>query len=372
MNSSYRYYLLLFLVGFLPFASKAQVPPAELFQASKHQRNQNTDFAFGADLSFLRQVEEKGLVFKDNGQLKPGLQIFKDNGYNWIRLRTCVEPATLPNGIDYTIAMAKDAKRLGFKFFLDFHYSNGWADPTNEPTPKAWQSLSHPDRVKALYEYTKKTIAALAEAQVLPDMVQIGNEVSNGMLWPHAKLPDNWDNFADYIYAGINGVDAGRGNEKRPIIMLHVDHGGDIPKTQAFFDKIQAYNIPYDVIGFSFYPWSHGTLVNLRENLVFAADRYKKDVYLVETGYYWKQSKYFSTFPGPFQETPEGQLKWLEAVTDIVMSVPNNRGKGVMWWEPAANGGLRARGFFDEAGNAQPVFKAFHQYTRPVHRTDGQ
>lgn len=361
---------ILFCAGILAaFSATAQ---QDSFLASKHPQTAATDFAFGADLSFLKQVEEKGLVFKDSGKLKPGLQILKDHGYNWIRLRTCVEPATLPNSTAYTIALAKEAKKMGYQFFLDFHYSNGWADPTNEPTPKAWQALSHEERVKALYEYTRSTIAAMSEAGVLPDMVQIGNEIGNGILWPGGKLPQNWNNFADYIYAGINGVDAGRGNGKRPKIMLHVDHGGDIPKTQAFFDKILSYNIPFDVIGFSFYPWSHGTLINLKETLAFAANRYSKDVYLVETGYYWKKSQYFSTLPGPYPETPEGQAGWLKTVTEIVLAVPGNRGKGVMWWEPAANGGLRARGYFDDAGNALPVINAFHLYTRPVHRTDGQ
>jgi arabinogalactan endo-1,4-beta-galactosidase len=223
-----------------------------------------------------------------------------------------------------------------------------------------------------LYEYTRKTIAAMRDSSVLPDMIQIGNEVGNGMLWPSGKLPENWDNFADYIYAGINGVDAGRGNSKRPRIMIHVDHGGDIPKTKAFFDKLLSYQIPFDAIGFSFYPWSHGTLIDLKENLTFAAREYGKDVYVVETGYYWQPSRYFKTLASPFPETPEGQKQWLEEVAAVVVSVPDNKGKGVMWWEPAGNGGLRSRGFFDANGNVQPAIEAFHKYTSPTHRTDGQ
>ncbi|MEO6328863.1 MAG: glycosyl hydrolase 53 family protein [Ginsengibacter sp.] len=333
---------------------------------------QNSDFAFGADLSFLKQVEEKGLVFKDSGNAKPGLQIFKDHGYNWVRLRVCVDSTQLPNDLPYTIAFAKESKKIGCKFLLDFHYSNGWADPTNEPTPKAWIYLSHKERVIALYEYTRKTIAALRDNSVLPDMVQVGNEIGNGILWPYGKLPENWDNFADYVKAGIKGVEAGRGNGKRPKIMIHVDHGGDIPKTKAFFDKLLAYHVPFDVIGFSFYPWSHGTVIDLKENLTFAANRYNKDIFLVETGYYYKPSSFFRNNPPPFPETPEGQLQWLEEVTSIVTNIPDNRGKGVFWWEPAASGGLRERGYFDEQGNALPIFKAFHKYTRPPHRVDGQ
>jgi arabinogalactan endo-1,4-beta-galactosidase len=340
-----------------------------LAQAADH-----TDYAFGADLSFLKQVEDRGTKFKDAGMEKPGLEIFRDHGYNWIRLRLCVEPVGrgLPNDLAYTITMAKEAKKLGFKFFLTFHYSNAWADPTNEPTPEKWRGLTGEALVDAVFEYSRDTIAALREAGVMPDMVGIGNEVGNGTMWPVGKLPENWDAFAAIVYAGINGVDAGRGNNRRPQILIHVDHGGDPFLTRNFFEKLNSYGIPYDVIGVSFYPWSHGTLIDLRANLRFIAEELQKDVMVVETGYYWKPSRYFRESPPPFPETPEGQRQWWEAVNDAVMSTPHGRGKGVFWWEPAAAGGLVARGFFDDDHNALPVFEAFHQLTRPAHRTDGQ
>jgi len=330
-----------------------------------------TDFQFGADLSFLKQLESGGTVFKDDGKPKPGLQIFCDHGYNWIRLRIFVNPTRLPNDLKYTLSLAQDARKLGFKFLLDFHYSDTWADPGKQVMPVVWAKLSHQDRVQAVFAYTRDTIAAFRDGGALPDMVQIGNEISHGMLWPDGKLPDGWDNLADYINAGINGMDAGRGNGKRPKIMLHVDHGGDVVKTRAFFDRIRSYDIGYDVIGFSFYPWSHGTLMDLRANLAFASKEYDKDVVVAETGYYWRTSRYFRDVPGPFPETPEGQRQWLEALTSTVLATPEERGKGVYWWEPAAGGALRSRGFFGDDGNALPVIGAFEQYTRPMRRTDG-
>ena len=104
-----------------------------------------SDFAFGADLSFLKQAEDRGTVFKDGTNATPGLQIFKNHGYNWIRLRIFVEPVggNLPNDLAYTLAEAKDAKKLGYKFLLDFHYASTWADPGKQPTPEAWLTLSH-------------------------------------------------------------------------------------------------------------------------------------------------------------------------------------------------------------------------------------
>ena len=335
---------------------------------------EHTDYAFGADLSFLKQIEDRGAKFKDGGVEKPGLEIFRDHGYNWIRLRICVEPVShgLPNDLKYTLAMAKEAKQLGYKFFLTFHYLNSWADPNGEPTPDGWKNLSAEELVDALFAYTRDTIAAFRDAGLMPDMVGVGNEIGNGMLWPAGKVPDHWDTFAALVYAGINGVDAGRGNFRRPKILIHVDHGGDPFLTKSFFDKLNSYGVPYDVIGVSFYPWSHGTLLDLRANLRFIAEELQKDVMVVETGYYWKASRYFRDTPPPFPETPEGQRQWLEAVNDAVISTPHGRGKGVFWWEPAASGGLVARGYFDDEHNALPVFDAFHNFARPPHRPDGQ
>ena len=321
------------------------------------------DYAVGADLSFLKQAEDTGTVFKEDGQAKPGLQIFKDHGYNWIRLRLFHTPTTLPNSLEYTIALAKESKKLGFRFLLDYHYSDTWADPGKQFIPKAWEGKSHAELVQAVFEYTRDSIVAFRDAGVLPDMVQVGNEITNGMLWPDAKLPDNWDNFADLVRAGVNGVDAGKGNGRRPRIMIHIDKGGDKVKTKAFFDKLISYNIPFDVIGQSYYPWWQGSLLDLRENLDFMANEYRKDIIVVEAAYNWKPSEYKDK-SAPYSETPAGQREFLDSVNRMVLSTPHNRGVGVFWWEPAVTGGLRNRGFFDDDSNALPVITVFDKYTR--------
>ncbi len=321
------------------------------------------DYAVGADLSFLKQAEDRGTVFKDNGEAKPGLQIFKEHGYNWIRLRLFHTPTRLPNNLEYTIALAQDAKKLGFKFLLNYHYSDTWADPGKQYIPKAWEGKSHEELVHAVFEYTRDTITAFREAGVMPDMIQPGNEIINGMLWPDGKLPDNWDNFAELMEAGINGVDAGRGNIRRPLIMIHIDKGGNKKRTKAFFDKWNSYGVGYDVIGQSYYPWWHGSLLELRENMFFMANEYQKDIILVEVAYNWRPSEYKNK-PAPFPETPEGQRQFLDEVNRVVLRTPDNRGKGVFWWEPAVMGGLRSRGMFDDEGNALPVITVFDRFTR--------
>jgi arabinogalactan endo-1,4-beta-galactosidase len=332
------------------------------------------DYAFGLDLSFLKQREDRGTQLKDDGQVKPGLQLFRDHGYNWARVHICNEPvARLPQNREYVAAAGADIRKHGLKFALDFMFSNGWANPMTQPTPSVWRDMMHEQRVAAVYEFTRDTITALADANAMPDMVQIGNEIGNGFLWPDGRLfpeqdrPSNWSNVADYLRAGIKGVREAAGDAKIKI-MLHVDHGGDIALTRGFFDKMREYNIDYDVIGLSFYPWSHGTLLDLRDNLRFAATEYSKEIIVVETGYYWQPSRYFRETPPPFPETPEGQRQWLEAVNEIVMTTPNGLGRGVFWWEPMQRG----RGYFDNDGNALPIIHAFEKYTRPAARTDGQ
>lgn len=317
------------------------------------------EYAVGADISFLGDAEQKGVVFKDDGHAKPGLQILKDHGYNWVRLRLFHTPDRLPNSLQYTIAQAAAAKKLGFRLLLDIHYSDTWADPQKQFIPRAWQELNHDQLVEAVFDYTRDVISALRTAGAMPDMVQIGNEVIGGMLWPDGKLPGNWSNFADLLKAGVRGVKAGAGDEPRPKIMIHIDRGGDERATRAFFDHCGEFGIEYDVIGQSYYPWWHGSLDQLRENMTFMAQTYDKDIILAEVAYNWRPAEYKDK-TAPFPETPEGQEAFLREVNEIVRNTPNGRGCGIFWWEPAVQpGALASRGMFDRDGNALPVVSVF-------------
>jgi len=321
------------------------------------------DYAIGADLSFLQRSEDRGAVFKEDGEAKPALQIFKDHGYNWVRLRLFHTPTNLPNDLNYTIALAQRARALNFKFLLNFHYSDTWADPQKQYPPAAWRDRSHAELVKAVHDYTRETILAFRAAGVPPDMVQIGNEITPGMLWPDGKLPDNWGNFADLVKAGVRGVRDADGTNAPPKIMIHIDRGGNKERTRYFFDRLIAHEVEFDVIGQSYYPWWHGSLLDLRENLDFMARSYDKDIILVEVAYCWRPTEYRDK-PAPFPETPEGQRAFLAAVHELVLATPNHRGMGVFWWEPAVTGRLRNRGFFDDDGNALPVLNVFDSWTR--------
>jgi arabinogalactan endo-1,4-beta-galactosidase len=338
-------------------------PPSEPARATP-----SLDYAIGADLSFLADAEAKGVQFKDANRVLPGLQLFRDHGYNWIRLRVfhtvANSPMVLPNDLPYTLALAQKAKALGYKFLLDFHYSDTWADPQHQIIPRAWENLSDSALATAVEDYSRRTIAALREGGALPDMVQVGNEITVGMMWPRARLPQNWDLFCDLLKAGIRGIDEGRGGAPRPLIMIHIDQGGNRDATQWFFDNVMQRGVEFDVIGQSYYPFWHGTLLDLRENLRLTAERYRKPIVVVETAYSWRPSNYI-TAAGPFPETPAGQRDFLEAVNEAVLATPYGLGRGVMWWEPAVSDpSLVGRGMFDADHNALPVITVFDKYTR--------
>ena len=318
----------------------------------------------GADVSFLRQMEQSGVVFKDGGAPKPGLQILRDHGYNWVRLRLFCDPDTLPNNLAYTLATAKDAKALGFKLLLDLHYADDWADPAHQPTPKAWKTLTHAELQAAVFAYTRDTIHAFRAAGVMPEMVQVGNEVTSGFLWPDGRLPDHWDRFAGLISAGIQGIDAGRGDAPRPKIMIHIDQGGNQETTQWFFDNLKSRGVSFDIIGQSYYPWWQGSLDDLRRNLRFMAKTYRKDIVVVETAYDWRSGEEFSNKKQPFPETPAGQHDFLEALEKVIVETPDARCLGLFWWEPMAEGAIAKRSFFDQEHNALQVIKVFDSPTK--------
>ncbi len=345
----FRHLLLILSSTLLPCF--AQQPPSTA--------SSTPSFILGADVSYLRDMESKGTAFRDEGQVHPGLEILRHHGYTWVRLRIMNEPTPLPNTLAYTLAEARDARAMGFRILLDFHYSDDWADPAHEKTPAAWKKLTHDELVKAVFAFTRDTVTAFREQGTMPDMVQIGNEITSGMLWPDGKLPDRWPQFAELLLAGIHGAEAGKGDLPRAPIMIHIDQGGNEENTKWFFDNLIVNHVPFDVIGQSYYPWWQGSLNDLKNNLAFMANRYKRPIVIVETAYDWRTGEKFDKGKPPFPETPQGQADFLAAVAAILQQTPNHLGRGLFWWEPMAPGAISKRGMFDDQENALPVVSVF-------------
>ncbi|MBS1622147.1 MAG: glycosyl hydrolase 53 family protein [Bacteroidetes bacterium] len=268
----------------------------------------------GADISFLPQLEDEGKKFYDNGVQKDVIEILKDHGFNYIRLRIFNNPARDSGyspvkgfcDLNHTQEMAKRIKAAGMKFLLDFHYSDYWADPGKQYKPAAWRNLSFEDLKKAIYDYSKNVIQALKEQGTSPDMVQIGNEINHGLVWPEGNVM-HVDSLAQLVSAGIAGV---KSADPSVIIMIHIALGGQNDESVFFFNQMIQRKVHFDVIGLSYYPQWHGTLDDLRDNLNDLIRRYNKDVIVVE----YSAKK--------------------EEVNKIVFELPGGKGKGTCIWEP--------------------------------------
>jgi arabinogalactan endo-1,4-beta-galactosidase len=300
---------------------------------------------YGGDFSIIKKMEEYGAVYKVNGAAKKGLQIFKENNYTWARLRIFHTPdyvGPVCNDLKYTVALAKEAKAFGFKILLDFHYSDTWADPAKQFTPAAWKNLSFELLADSTRIYTTKVLDNMQNAGVMPEMVQIGNEINNGMLWPQGKLwPEtgsaNWQGFTTLIKAGIQGVKQAK-NSTGIKIMIHAATGGSIQESNTFYNKMKEYGVEYDIIGLSYYPWWHGTFDQLEANLDYLSKAFDQEISLVETAYY---SNGWYPEPGgwildvkPYPPTEQGQNDYL---TELAKRLKNHaKVTSVFYWEPEA------------------------------------
>ena len=321
------------------------------------------DFMRGADISVQTLQEDDGVVYNEYGVPKDILTIFKNHDLNWIRIRIFNNPSGNPYAVaqdlDYVTDLGARVKAAGFKFLLDFHYSDTWADPGSQTTPAAWSSYNHSQLVTAVHDYTQDVIEHLRLNNAMPDMVQIGNEVINGMLWPDGQIygSGSWGNFVDLLNAGIDGVSDGRGTGPMPLIMIHIDRGGDWGSTEWFFDQILSRGVVFDVIGQSFYPEWHGTLDDLEYCLNQTAAKYPHDIVVAEAGDYY-------TSDGA---TPGSQKTYLEGVIQRVEAVPGGKGIGVFYWEPTWiwNSNVAYRALFEPISgdwqnvNMLPAMEAF-------------
>jgi arabinogalactan endo-1,4-beta-galactosidase len=292
----------------------------------------------GADISSLKKSEDKGgIYFDEKGVQGDALKILHDHGMNFARIRVWVNSPDGYHGKAQLLEMSKRLKANHIKLLVDFHYSDSWADPGKQLKPKTWENLNFEGLKKALYDYTFDICNSLKEQGTPPDMVQIGNEITNGMLWPDGKNDNSFDNLASLLKEGYQAT---KDCSLSTLVMLHLDNGGNNEIYRWWFDNIISQGVPFDLIGVSYYPYWHGTLVDLQNNLDDIAQRYNKDIIVVETAYAFTsddKDNYeniirFQECPGyPF--TPEGQAKILADIMAIVRAVPNGHGLGIMWWD---------------------------------------
>ena len=278
------------------------------------------------------------------------------------------------NDLQTTIEIAKRVVKNGMEFLLDFHYSDFWADPGKQVKPKAWENLSGIALETAVYLHTVNTLKALRNEQLVPKIVQVGNEITNGLLWPDGHV-NQTDTMVLLIKSGIRGV-----REECPTakIVLHLDFGTDNKLYRKWFDNIGKYTVDFDVIGLSYYPHWNGGLSLLTENMNDISERYDKDVLIAETsiGYttetfgckgtvYNKELEKLTGYPA----TQKGQEDFLRELFKTVRNVKDGRGIGVFYWEPAwlpindctwaSNSGCKYMNEKEEPGNAMANMALF-------------
>lgn len=349
-----------------------------------------TDFAKGADISWVTEMEHKGMKFYNaSGVETDCFQLMKELGLNAVRLRVWVDPKEHGNWCNTAdfVAKAKRAKNLGMDVMVDFHYSDWWADPGQQHKPVAWKGLNLADLKKAIATHTTDVLNALKSAGVTPKWVQVGNEIRPGMLWDEdaalsgasydvkecdvkdsgststkVKYPKNFANLAVFINAGYDAVKTVFPNA---IAIVHLDNGYDQPLYAWFFDELKKNNGKWDMVGMSLYPyWTmlehkdytpEKTITDCIENIKKVSAKYNCDVMVVETGMECADEK------GQLAATSvlkEGKVL-LSRIMKECRENTNGRCKGVFYWEPECRPRQYRLGAFTENGYPTMIMDAF-------------
>lgn len=314
-------------------------------------------FVKGMDLSTLLELERCGAKYYDDGEERDLLAIMKSYDVDTIRIRLWNDPwsetgesyGAGENDLKTSLEIAKRVTAAGFGVLLNFHYSDFWADPGKQIKPKAWADYGVKELEQAVYDYTLESMQTFLDAGVNITMVQVGNELSNGLLWPEGKVP-NYDNIATFVNAGIRAV---RKADAAIPVMIHLDNGGNNALYREWFDNFTKRGEDFEIIGLSYYPFWHGSLQMLNDNMNDIAERYGKDLVIAEVsmGYtmedyknYEKLSdeerKGYATRPALVEKieypmTKQGQYDFMEDFLNRISHIKGGKGKGFFYWEPA-------------------------------------
>lgn len=309
----------------------------------------------GGDISLLTKYETNGAEYADHdgNPITSPLTFFKDEGWNLMRVRLFVDPANASTSakgegvcqdLEYVKALGKRIKDAGFAFMLDFHYSDTWADPAKQWTPKDWLSLTNDQLYDQIYAYTKSALEELVAAGATPDYIQTGNEISYGMLWGaegsnanrcYSGSSANWERFATLLKRA--GQACGEVCPQAKIV-LHTERVAQSDVLKNFYTQMEAYGVSYDIIGLSYYPYFHGDLQTLETALTTMESSFPdKEIMIVEAGYPYKWEVGGSTFDytSTYPYSDEGQKKFTE---DLITKLKaHNNVNGLVWWWPEAN-----------------------------------
>lgn len=342
---------------------------------------QDRPFLAGADISMLPTLEQNGAVYRQDGQPGDALKILRDHGCNLFRVRLFVHPTNdyasswgAVQDLSYVKGLARRVKAVGGVFLLDIHYSDTWADPGKQYIPAAWKDLDFEALRQKVHDYTASVLNELQADGELPDMVQVGNEITSGMMWPAGKVlnapPDRrdeqWRRFGQLFHAGARAVREFSTPSHPVRIVLHISGGGRAGLPKWFFSKFNQDSADYDIIGLSFYPAWNDSITALKKNMNDLIESQHKDIFLAETSYPWHPLDGISGSVMQWPCTKAGQMQFLHDLISVLHAAPEGHGLGFCWWYPEAipmrhmeiwrDGG---EGLFDREGNVLPAMDLF-------------
>lgn len=324
-------------------------------------------FIRAADMSYLPLIESEGTIYKKNGVAENALTTLKNAGCNTIRIRIWKNPSDNHSGLAEVKALALRVKQAGMKVWLTVHYSDTWADPGNQTPPSDWASLSFANLKTAVSNYS-----TLLMTEIQPDIIQIGNEINSGFLWPQGHLINNESQCLQLLAAASSAI---RSQSSTTKIMIH--YAGIGNGATWFFNKMSSIN--YDYIGLSYYPVWHGkNLSDVNTTITSLGQSHNKKVIIAETAYPFtlgyndwtnnivgQNDQLITTYPA----SNEGQKNFILAIKNLVKQ--NSSGLGFCYWGAewvAFRGGTATNGsswenqaLWDFNNNALPVMDAFSQ-----------
>ncbi|MES2804267.1 MAG: glycosyl hydrolase 53 family protein [Bacteroidota bacterium] len=325
-------------------------------------------FIRAADISFLPEIESSGTILYNNTKAEDMLTTLKTAGCNAVRIRLWKNPSNGHSGMTEVKALAARVKKAGMKVWLTVHYSDTWADPAVQTIPTEWKNLSFTDLKTAVATYTSTIIT-----EINPDIIQIGNEINSGLLWPQGHLINQEVQCLALLSAASATIRTKAPNTK---IMIHYA-GVKASDTNWFFNKIKS--VDYDYIGLSYYPIWHGKDLEVVKTTINTLGKtYNKKVIIAETAYPFTlgyndwtnnivglDTQLVSGYPA----TPDGQKSFVMAIKTVVKE--SEYGLGFAYWggewisfkgNQAANGStFENQAFYDFNNKALPVLQVFNK-----------
>jgi arabinogalactan endo-1,4-beta-galactosidase len=304
------------------------------------------EYFAGVDLSYVNEMEDCGAQFRVHGKPRDPYELLAEAGANLVRLRLWNDPTWTKYSTEADVTRSSErAKRAGMKVLLDFHYSDDWADPQKQTIPAAWAAdIGDTDKLAThVYEYTRDVLARLAARDLMPHMVQVGNEINTQMLRAAetAGTPIDWTRNAEILNAGIRAVRQARGKDgSSATVMLHVAQPENV---EPWFAAAVAAGVrDFDYIGVSYYrKWSTLDLPQAELALKAVHKRFSRPIILVEVSYPFTLQDAGDTAPNLLGEdslhrgypaTLRGQQRFMN---DVVQMTRRVGGVGVVYWEPA-------------------------------------